>query len=157
MVRRFKPPIRTNIGRARVPSSDTSSQAEFERSIRDQMNAILKNYLAWTSHMNGVSADVLEAALRPTFVKSQQYVPKDTRALMRSGYLEKRTFRGRSVVEIGYGRGGNPHYAAQVHEDLEANHPNEGEQAKFLERPLLEDEAAIQQRITQGMREASGV
>lgn len=157
MVKRFRPPIRANVGRARVPYTDTSSQAEFERAIREQLRGVLKNYAAFVGHMGEVSADVLVEALEPTFAKSQQRVPKDTRALMQSGYLEKRTFRGKAIAEIGYGRGGFPHYAAVVHEDLEVNHPGEGEEAKFLERPLLEDEGSIQARIIRGMREASGV
>lgn len=156
MVQRFRPPIHSNIGRTRIPYSDTSSQSDFERNVRRQMQNILKNYAAFVGHMDQQSAEVLIAALQPTFDKSQEVVPKDTRALMHSGYLESRKFRGRTVVEIGYARGGSPYYAAKVHEDLEAFHQSPTK-AKFLEQPLLEDESQIQERILRGFKEASGV
>lgn len=156
MVKKFAPPVRANIGRARIPSTDASSQSAFERAIRTQMGNILKNYNAWVKHMDGVSPEVLKTALVPTFEKSKVYVPKDTRALLNSGYLETRQFRGRSVVEIGYARGGTPNYAAKVHEDLQAYH-DDPTQAQFLLRPLLEDGKDIQDRIFLGYMEASGV
>lgn len=156
MAKRFVPPVRSTIGRARIPYTDTTAQGEFERAIRTQMQGVIKNMMAFTKHMESQSADVIKDALRPTFEKSQVYVPKDTRALMKSGYLESRQFRGRTVVEIGYARGGTPHYAAQVHEDLTMHH-EEPTQAQFLLRPLLEDEDRIQRDIVKGMEEASGV
>lgn len=156
MVKKFAPPIKASIGRARIPFTDTSPQSSFERAVRGQMQNILKNYTAWVNHMEGVSPEVLKTALVPTFEKSQVYVPKDTRALRNSGYLETRQFRGRTVVEIGYARGGTPNYAAKVHEDLEAYHEGPT-QAQFLLRPLLEDEKDIQDRIFLGYMEASGV
>lgn len=156
MVKKFSPPIRANIGRARVPSTDTSSQSGFERAVRGQMQNILKNYNAWVKHMEGVSPEVLRTALVPTFEKSKIYVPKDTRALLNSGYLETRQFRGRAVVEIGYAKDGTPNYAAKVHEDLEAYH-DAPTQAQFLLRPLLEDEKDIQDRIFLGFMESAGV
>ena len=155
MVKKFAPPFKASIGRARIPYSDTSSQSSFERDIRMQLKGVVQNFGAWAKHMDDVSAEVLKTALQPTFDKSQIYVPKDTRALKNSGYLESRQFSGRTVVEIGYSKGGTPNYGPKVHEDLEAFH-EAPTQAKFLERALLEDEKDIQDRIFNGYMEASG-
>lgn len=156
MVKRFVPPIRAGIGRARIPRTDTTPQAAFEKAIRSQMQDIVKNFIGWAKHMEAESATVLKEALEPTFEKSKEYVPKDTLALLNSAYLEQRVFRGRSIVEIGYSRGGTPNYGPKVHEDLEAFH-KAPTQAKFLERPLTEDASKIREAIIDGMGVASGV
>jgi hypothetical protein len=72
---------------------------------------------------------------------SQEEVPKDTTALVRSGFI---TEEGDSII-FGYGgpntkvnpKTGIPteEYALKVHEDLYMNHPRGGK-AKFLEDPF---------------------
>lgn len=156
MASTFKAPVRLNIGRARLPRTDTSSQASFERQMRGQTQALIKNFTAWVKHMQDVSPEVLKESLKPTFDKSKVYTPKDTKALVNSAYLETRSFRGRAIVEMGFAKGGVPQYAAQVHENLEFYH-KAPTQAKFLERAILEDAEALQKRITQGYKETSGV
>ncbi len=156
MVKRFKPPLRARIGKGRIPYSDESSSASFTRQVRKQLDAVIRNMKAWTEHMHQESDDVLFEALEPTFEKSKVYVPKDTQALLRSGYLEKRLFRGRGIVEIGYSRGGNPHYGPTVHENLEVYHAPPT-RSRFLLTALEEDASAIQDRIAAKYKEASGV
>ena len=156
MPRRFKVPINARVGSSRLLSTDTSSQAQFTKGIRDQMAVILKNFTSFTQHLTDEGGEILVEALTPTFERSKELVPKDTSALLNSGYLEKRTLRNRVVVEIGYSRGGNPHYGPFVHENLEVFH-EEPTQAKFLEAPLLENADQIRADIIKGFKEASGV
>lgn len=63
---------------------------------------------------------------------SKRRVPVDLGTLKGSGYATLPVERaGRTTVEIGYG-GAAKEYAARVHEDLSARHPDGG-QAKYLE------------------------
>jgi hypothetical protein len=124
--------------------------------VREQFKRVLKNFEAWIVHMEGETAKILKEALQPTFDRSQIIVPKKTGALKDSGYLEVRTFRGKVVAEMGYGKGGKPHYAIIQHENLEYHHDPPA-RAKFLEGPLLEDADEIRRRCIALYKEASGV
>jgi hypothetical protein len=67
-----------------------------------------------------------------------EFVPVRDGILRDSGYVQPPTLDGGEVaVELGYG-GAAKAYALKQHEDLSLNHPNGG-QAKYLERPLLEE------------------
>jgi len=155
MIRTYKP-VRANIGKKTLLTTDVSSTAEFTRGVRRAVNDVVDNYLAWVDHMEDAAPEVLIEALTPTFEDSQKLVPVDTSDLKNSGYLEARKFRGRAQVEIGYSKGGSPHYGPIVHENLEAFHA-EPTQAKFLEQPLAENADQIRQFIQAGFKEASGV
>lgn len=155
MVRRFRP-IRAKVGKQSIPNTASQTEAEFTAAVNRQLGDLVDNFKAFVAHMQDVSADVLYDALEPTFRKSQRYAPVKTKALVNSGYLEKRQFRGESVVEIGYGKGGEPHYAPYVHERLDLQHKSPTK-AKFLQAALEEDANSIQSRIVRGMKEASGV
>ena len=154
MVRSFKP-LRSNIGKGRLLRSDNSTHAQFTRSIRAQMAAVTDNYKNFVNHLDESGIEILKNALTPAFEESLELVPKDTSALSDSGYLESRKLRNRSVVEIGYARGGNPHYGVFVHENLEVFH-EPPTQAKFLEQPLAERSDEIRQTILSQYKEASG-
>jgi len=156
MAKPFKPPARIVAGLGGVRYTDTMPQQAFESYVRKQSKGLIDNFVAWTEHMEEQAADVLMEALQPTFDKSQELVPKDTGDLQRSGYLEKGRVAGRPTVEIGYARGGVPHYAVLQHENLEFYH-DPPTSAKFLERPLLEDSNNIQKRIVAGFKRASSV
>lgn len=133
-----------------------SSQAQFTEQVRSSMAGIISEFNRWCDWMNDQGAEVLYDALEPTYEKTQERVPVDTGDLKDSGYLEKRTSRGSVQVEIGYGRGGEPPYAVFVHEKTDIKHASPTS-AKFLQGPLEEDSDAIQERILQGLKEASGV
>lgn len=156
MVRKFKPPVRINVGKQRLLSTDTSSQAEFTRGVRQQIQGIVKNFEAFAEHMQAVTPEVLYNAFEPAFKDSLELVPRDTQALANSGYLETRRFRNKVVLEIGYAKGGNPHYGAFVHENLEVYHA-EPTQAKFLQQPLEQRSDQIRDDIVNGLKETSGV
>ncbi len=155
MARRPPPPFKASIGKRRLSDSDRVSEADFTRQVRDAMKLVVAEVQAWANHMNGASAEVLAYALEPAFELSQVYVPVRKGDLKRSGYLETRTFRGRAVADIGYSRGGIPHYGVYVHENLDVYHAPPT-QAKFLERAILESENDIVARIREGLKQASG-
>jgi len=115
------------------------------------MNEIMANYKKLIGHLEGITPGILYNALEPTFEISLRYCPKDTGALRNSGYLETTTFRGIPTVQMGYGKGGYPAYAATVHENLEWRH-KEPTRAKWLQVALAEDEQNIQRRIVEQYR-----
>lgn len=119
---------------------------------RASMAGIIKNYKSLIDHIENVTPEILYEALEPTFELSQKYCPKDTGALRASGYLEITKFRGTPTVEIGYGKGGNPPYAATVHENMEYRH-KDPTRAKWLQVALSEDAEAIQGRIVSRYRQ----
>ena len=144
-----RPPasFQATIGRKRLAASISPETAGYTRSARASMAAIIRNYRRFVKNVEQEMPQVLLAALEPTYEKSQEYCPKDTGALVESGYLEITTFRGNSRVEIGYGKGGDPDYAAAVHENMEWRH-KAPTRAKWLQIALEEDASAIQGRIT---------
>lgn len=112
---------------------------------------IIANYIDLVEHLEGITPEILMDALEPTFEISQEYCPEDTGRLKDSGYLEITEFRGRPSVEIGYGRGGEPPYAATVHENMEWRH-KAPTRAKWLQVALTEDEQNIQARLAYDYR-----
>lgn len=99
------------------------------------------------------SAEVVRDALEPTFKKARDvYTPKRTGALRASGFLEVVQFRGNARVDIGFGRGGNPAYAAMVHENIDVFHAAPT-RSKFLQAAVMEDLGAIEQRLGRGYKD----
>lgn len=144
MAKPFKP-IRPSLG----PVRNGSEAARAMKQLTDQFSR-------WTVHMTEQSGQVLLEALRPTFEKSKEYCPYKTGALRNSGYLEIRRvglLRGWQA-EIGYGRGGLPHYTIIVHEMPTYHKPPT--RYKWLQAALQEDGDEIQRRITEGLKSASG-
>jgi hypothetical protein len=136
----------------KVGFSGVADGSSLARDIKDLQD----NFKAWTLHMSAQSGAVLYNALKPTFDKSQTYVPIDTGDLKKSGYLEVRRrglFRAYEV-EIGYGRGGFPSYAIYVHETPIFHKPPT--RWKFLQAAISEDGNEIQKRINEGFKTASG-
>ena len=146
-------PFRAKVGLGgSFGSGPLSSSAQFTQQVNAQFDAILDNYKGFVESVVSQGAEVVMAALQPTFDESQEIVPVKTGALKESGYLESVG----SQVEIGYGRGGDPEYAPIVHEDLEAHHAPPT-QAKFLQQPLEQNEAQIQNDIATGFGIAAGL
>lgn len=124
-------------------------------SAKASMAGVIRNYQKVVNNLEGVTPEVLYEALEPTFAKSQVYCPKDTGKLVKSGYLEIVSFRGKPRVEMGYGKNGEPDYAAAVHENLEWRHKSPT-RAKWLQAALGEDRIAIQNRIIAGLKRRGG-
>lgn len=114
------------------------SQARAEGDARKSFAAILKNYEGVVKGLKEMTPAVMLHALRPTYNKSQIYVPKETTDLAASGYLEITNSRGKQRVEIGYAKGGFPKYGIWVHEIATYKHAAPT-RYKFLEAALNED------------------
>lgn len=134
------------VGRVRISKTLKPSVASYTRSVREQMKQIEKNYSAVINQLRGVTPSVLEEALRPTFDKSQEYVPVDTGDLKASGYLEVKREGKDTRAEMGYGKGGDPNYAAFVHERTDINHQSPT-RAKFLQSAIEEDFGLLLDRV----------
>jgi hypothetical protein len=109
--------------------STQQTKADMARVLRD-FNRIVKN-------LEGAVPQVLLYAAQPIFDKSQVYVPLDTGRLMESGYMEVSGSREDAVLEIGYGRGGDPPYAPIVHENMDVHHATPT-RSKFLQAAIDE-------------------
>lgn len=149
MPRPFRP-IKLIMG-ARTNPGGKEAQAD----LRRQLNLLEKNFRMLAEHMTEESVQIVLDALRPTFNKSQEIVPKDTLALMKSGYLKAvRDRKGRVQAEIGYAYRGYPFYAVFVHEMPIPHKPPT--QWKYLEQPLKEDMEDIRRRLAAGLKIAGG-
>lgn len=150
-------PLRAQVGRVRSTLSHGGISPAYERNVRRQMNAIIKEYQRWANHVVMQGAEVLREALEPTFLKARDvYTPIRFGDLRDSGYLEAgRSSRGPFAV-VGFGRGGFPPYAALVHERTDYFH-EPPTRSKFLQAALEEDGPEIQARIEKGYRTASGL
>lgn len=148
--------LTASVGRQRVTALTPGNESNYAGSIRDAMKAITGKYEKLINGLEGASAGILLDALKPTFALSQKYCPKDTRALVNSGFLET-TGQGKgSRVVIGYAKGGKPHYAAFVHELTHLRHASPT-RSKFLLTALEQDARGIQQRIVRGYKSAVGI
>ena len=143
--------LRSRIGSARLSGDTDPTQASYTQDIRAQMDGIEKALSSVIAQVQAAGPQIILEALQPTFDKSQAYCPKDTYALANSGYLEAREVGDKTVVEIGYGKGGNPNYAVYVHERTDLRH-KAPTRAKFLQAALEEDMDEIKQRIAIGYR-----
>lgn len=128
--------------------------------INTRVGPILKPYDArgiiaqWLGFQRAVLNALPSAgkfALGPTLTLAKRYCPKDTKALVNSGYLEITSRGAGGTVEIGFGKGGVPHYALIVHEMLEYKH-KAPTRAKFLQIAMQETRHSILARIAAQMR-----
>ena len=109
----------------------------YARAIAREFKGVENALHRLTKHLGDSAPGIMLDVLEPTFDLSQKYVPVDTGKLKGSGYLEITQFRGKPRVELGYGRGGSPGYAAIVHERTDLRH-KEPWRAKFLEAAMVE-------------------
>lgn len=101
---------------------------------------------------NELADEVIDASL--------EQIPRKTGALANSTFKDSKTTDTSVQVTFGYGGGNeqvNPEtgvstaeYAVEVHEDLQAMHPNG--KAKFLEDPSNEAKATFESRLTGRLR-----
>lgn len=143
--------LRARVGAARINASMEPSQASYTRSIRSQMEQIEHNLTEVIRALAEETPEIIVKALRPTFRKSQRYVPVKTGELKASGYLEVKKSAAGATVEIGYGRGGHPNYAVWVHE-LTGYYHKPPTRAKFLQAALEEDMESIRSRLESAYR-----
>lgn len=83
------------------------------------------------------------------------YVPVKWGVLQSTGFVEPPVIRGDQVsVRMGYGGPAAP-YAEIQHENLQFNHPRQG-QAKYLERPFLIGLRGLAAAIASAIRARTG-
>ncbi len=152
-------PLGIQVGRQRVTRAVSGpGEAGYIRSIRGQMNGIMKNMLKLIEGIQNATPDAIRHGLQPIFDESQELVPVDTYALKHSGYVEVRTEgrSGRVRAEIGYGLHGKPFYAGIVHERLDLRHAK-GKQAKFLEAAINKHISTFVRRVGHFMQKRTGL
>jgi hypothetical protein len=139
--------VTANVGLKRISSSQPQSIAAATRSAREDIRRITRSLNSVIAELERVTVPALRYALRPIFEQSQEYCPIDTGMLKESGYLEvRRVDANRVQAEIGYAKGGNPHYAVFVHENLEMRH-TPPTRAKFLENAVREGLSDVPMRV----------
>lgn len=147
---------RLKMGKTNVRVSEYASEADYVRQANQAMKSIMQDLQYIIDETEGVTPEIMKEALEPTLELSAVYCPKDTGALVESRYLEVTSFRGNPSVEMGYAKGGNPDYAAYVHEMVQIPH-KPPTQAKFLERAVNEDIGNIIDRVVQGYQQLLGL
>ena len=144
------------VGLRRIPSGTRGSVAGATRSIRSQLVNINRNLQKVIDGFDKVTEEAVFVALHPIFAESQKLVPVDKGRLKASGFLVvEKTIKG-VQAEIGYARGGNPHYAVLVHEMVDIAH-DDPTQAKFLQQPLEAQMHRIAPRIAAAMKKGLGL
>jgi hypothetical protein len=150
------PRLHVAIGKQRFTESPRwPSENDYIASVQRQTKGLVKAIEEIVKQFKEASPEIMIEALRPTFELSQVYVPKDTGALMRSGYLEEAMFRGKPRVEIGYGYRNSPLYAQLVHERTDLYH-EPPTKAKFLQDAVMEDLPNIYKRLGENYRRFMG-
>lgn len=142
--------VRFRVGPGRITTGMMPHTANYTRQIRQQMKSVEDSFTRFVNTIQANTPAAIEAALQPIFKRSQVLVPKKTGALKNSGFIEVRTdLKVNPRGEVGYGRGGVPHYAAIVHENLDAQHAAPT-QAKYLEQ-------AVDEELSGALDQAAGV
>ncbi len=144
------------VGRQRIDSFVSPSEAGYTRAIRTQMKQVIANAKKVVDTIEFVSEEALIFALQPIYEKSQELVPVDTGKLKRSGFVSAKRFRGKIQGIVGYAKAGNPSYAALVHERMEFRHASPT-QAKFLEEAVNQHTADIVPRYVKYVKDNVGL
>lgn len=147
--------VRFPVGRVRIDRFVSSAEAGATRDARASMDRVAKNLKRVIAAIENASPAGLAYALEPIYETSQELVPVDTGKLKRSGYIDARKTGRGIVAEVGYGKGGNPHYTAFVHERLDIYH-KPPTQAKFLEEAVNQHQHEVLDRYAQFMKRGLG-
>jgi len=113
---------------------------EYEGELRSIINGLAR-----------VTPDALRYGLEPISVEAQKLVPVDTGDLRSSHYLITKPTIGGVSANIGYAKGGNPAYAAIVHERLDLQH-RPPTQAKFMQAAVERKQHLIVPRVTRYLK-----
>src|SRR3954471_14983203 len=111
--------INVNIGVSRMRRTPLfPSEPGYTAQMRSSSKSVIDALLNVLEQFEDVSNEIMIEALHPTMELAVYYTPVDTGELVESAYLEEAEFRGKPRIEIGFGRGGVPHYAVIVHENM---------------------------------------
>lgn len=143
---------RVSVGARRVSESSNPLEYDAQKSFR-KVEKELQNFIG---HVKGNMGWVLLDGLQIVLETSQWLCPKDTGELVESGYVAtSKIGKNRVGAEVGYAKGGKPHYALVVHEDLTKAH-EAPTQAKFLETALEMEAESFQEFIEMAMKDMAG-
>lgn len=149
--------MRVNVGIGRASGVGRAGSADSYVDPRTTMKAIQRELNSIFDQLQNASEDLMLEAMEPTFKKARDvYAPVLTGDLRASGYLEKVGFRGKPRVEIGFGRNGNPDYAAFVHEAVDIPHRSPT-RSKFLQAAVMEDLDQIYRRLGDAYKQYTGL
>lgn len=136
-----------SLGRQRVTSAVKSpTEAGYIRHMQSQADNIAGRLNDIIKGVKNATPRAIIDALEPIKTRSQELVPIDTGALKRSFFIETRQHTEGTDVAMGYGKAGNPWYAALVHENLFFRHAK-GKSAKFLEIAINENIDKFRSRL----------
>jgi uncharacterized protein YnzC (UPF0291/DUF896 family) len=148
---------RLKVGKVTVRTPQYPSEARYVESVRAGMKQLMDNVNYIFEQFEEITPEIMIDVLQPIFDESQVLVPQRTGALKQSGFLRVASGRtGNIWVEMGYADGGEPFYAAYVHEMVQIPH-RPPTQAKFLEKPLNDhmlgiiDELALRYKSFAGL------
>lgn len=144
-------PIEAVVGRVRVTRAVSPSEGNYIQHMREQARAISENMRKAIEHVENQTKEALLFGAEPIFKESQRLVPVDTGRLKRSGFVTTRKRAGGPILQVGYGRYGQPFYAAFVHERVDIRHAPPT-QAKFLEAAVMTNLGNFRRRVELFMR-----
>lgn len=141
---------RVSVGARRISENRNPQEYDAQKEFR-KIEREVQNFIGHVqANMGGVLLDGLERILD----YSKELCPKDTGALVESGYVATaKVSKNLIAAEVGYAKDGFPDYALIVHEDLTKHH-EEPTQAKFLEDAIydnLDDLGSFIQMATKDM------
>lgn len=138
--------FKVQVGKLFYRNPPHPSSAAYLHYMREAMNGMTRKYEEVFKQVKDMTPEIMKEALEPTFELAKYYTPVKSGDLKRSGYLEIRQFRGQPRVEMGFARGGNPNYAAFVHERVDIPHAAPT-RSKFLEAAMIQDLSDIRHRL----------
>lgn len=136
--------FRSSVGKSTRTFPGGQSQRDYTQQTKAEMESVIRRYSKAIEELKGAGQIILYKIVEPTYELSQVYCPEDKGDLKSSGYIQATN----QFVEVGYARGGKPHYAVYVHEKLENRHfpPT---RAKWLQGALEEDIGNYKERARQ--------
>lgn len=149
-------PIHIGVGRSHIRAWAKGSAAELGRQLNSAFRELVDDIDWYFRKVEDALPEDMAKAMEPTFEKSQTYCPKDTHDLVNSGYMAVEKYRNGARLEMGYGKDNKPDYAIYVHEMTNYTH-EEPTRAKFLQAPIEEDFHLILQRISEAVKERTGL
>ena len=126
------------------------------RNAQDGFKQVEGNFIKLVNGINDVSEEVLTEILQAILDRAMELVPVNTGVLRDSNYIEVRPFKNGVAGEIGFAKGGIPHYGIIVHERLDLAH-KPPTQAKFLQRAVQEHQDRVKSKVEELVRERAGI
>ena len=148
--------IKVIIGRQNITKALSPSDAGYVADMKRQMKGVRDTLVRALDAVSSVTPEAMIHGAQPMFDESQILVPVDTGKLRASGFLRTVGNKQRPRVELGYAKGGNPAYAALVHERMDTFHAPPT-QAKVLEEGVNRHLGQFLNRVVTFMKRETGL